>query len=249
MSSVNQYRIFCNTESKFVTCWSQIPVSTCPNNNTHTVDTETLTIINTIEQSSVVVVPPSTTAGNYRAEGKQMSIEGSTTGTVTMSWPYDIAVISANLLIGPDNEGDIINCYIGANTTIGAIIISAAIGDTILTVSPTVITYLRVGYVVTIVAPDGSAIEDLGDCINIDPITFKITVSNPLTSAFTPGSYIQMTAHNLKNINLGASPTCIKFSAVGSGATYIPKNTVTKVTYQNLGTTPKIFNFIAEYLF
>ena len=34
-----KYRIWCNTEEVYVTKWSETPLTVCPNDNTHSVNT------------------------------------------------------------------------------------------------------------------------------------------------------------------------------------------------------------------
>ena len=52
--SLNKYRIFCITENTYVYKWSStLSTLTCSNNNQHTIDTNTITIIDTIERNDV----------------------------------------------------------------------------------------------------------------------------------------------------------------------------------------------------
>lgn len=53
--SINKYRIFCITENQYVYRWNNSSILTCPNNNTHTINTNTITIIETISQNDVNV--------------------------------------------------------------------------------------------------------------------------------------------------------------------------------------------------
>jgi hypothetical protein len=48
MSTVNRYRVFCETEQTNVYIWSTLPPIVCPNNNTHTINTDSIVIVDNI---------------------------------------------------------------------------------------------------------------------------------------------------------------------------------------------------------
>ena len=58
---IHQYRIWCNTESTFVTTWSESEPTVCPNNNTHEIDQIKTSIIRYIPE-----VPPQDLSGKTR---------------------------------------------------------------------------------------------------------------------------------------------------------------------------------------
>jgi hypothetical protein len=51
--SVQKYRIYCNTESSNVYQWSSYPPTVCPNASNHTIDSNSVIIVDKIESSSV----------------------------------------------------------------------------------------------------------------------------------------------------------------------------------------------------
>jgi hypothetical protein len=55
-TEVNYYRLYCQTESNYVYKWDTIIPSKCPNNNTHTVDSNTVTIIDTVNTTNVSMI-------------------------------------------------------------------------------------------------------------------------------------------------------------------------------------------------
>lgn len=59
---VNQYRYYCTTEGTFVYKWDTNIPTTCPNNNTHTIDTDSITIVDTVKSNQVEVDNLSKTA-------------------------------------------------------------------------------------------------------------------------------------------------------------------------------------------
>lgn len=56
MTTVNKYRIFCTTENSYVYTWGTAPPTTCPNNNTHTVDLESVTLIDSVSEDTISLV-------------------------------------------------------------------------------------------------------------------------------------------------------------------------------------------------
>lgn len=56
MTTVNRYRIFCNTENAYVYTWDTSPPTTCPNNNTHTVDISSVTLIDSVSEDTISLV-------------------------------------------------------------------------------------------------------------------------------------------------------------------------------------------------
>lgn len=62
MAIVNQYRLFCITENVNVTCWrseADGAPTVCPNNNTHTINTESICIIDSVKSNDVNIASTS----------------------------------------------------------------------------------------------------------------------------------------------------------------------------------------------
>jgi len=58
MSSLNNYIFLCETESTQVTMWDTIPPTECPNNSLHTINSSTITIIESIPADKNIVIEP-----------------------------------------------------------------------------------------------------------------------------------------------------------------------------------------------
>jgi len=54
-TEVNRYRVFCQTESNYTFVWDTSKPTTCPNNITHTIDSNSISIIDTIRKNDVIV--------------------------------------------------------------------------------------------------------------------------------------------------------------------------------------------------
>lgn len=55
MPTINHFRVFCNTESIYTFGWSIAPLTYCPNNISHSIDTSSLVVIDTITTADVAV--------------------------------------------------------------------------------------------------------------------------------------------------------------------------------------------------
>lgn len=52
-SQLNKYRIYCNDENKYVYLWNKSTPSSCPNNNTHLINIDTITIVDKINNTDI----------------------------------------------------------------------------------------------------------------------------------------------------------------------------------------------------
>ena len=50
--TVYQYRLYCETEDAYVEVWDTEAPTVCPNNNGHTIDTDSITVIDKITQDT-----------------------------------------------------------------------------------------------------------------------------------------------------------------------------------------------------
>ena len=48
--AVNKYRVFCDTDEKYVEVWAETEPTTCPENNGHSIDTSKTVIVETLTQ-------------------------------------------------------------------------------------------------------------------------------------------------------------------------------------------------------
>lgn len=51
MTTVNRYRLFCQTESTYVYTWATSIPSTCPNNNQHTIDSNSIVQVDSVSEN------------------------------------------------------------------------------------------------------------------------------------------------------------------------------------------------------
>lgn len=237
-----KYRVYCNTEDKYEYIWNDTTPTNCPSNVAHTIDTNTISIIDTLETNSVNIIQESIiTGGNYRTEGKKMTIQANSTETQEYSWPYNISALTITFYTG-NNENDILNCYVAPNTVIGVLTNDVVISDTVLNVNSTVIDNIKVGYQIVINN------EFIGECIEINKINNTITSNNAVTQNYNTGTYIQMTVNPIKDFIL-KSNTLYEFARKTIGSSSIPANTLIKLSYQNTTNEEKNLFFSIEYMY
>jgi hypothetical protein len=245
--TINNYRLFCNTENTYVTVWNTDTPSVCPHNNQDHIDTNSITIIDSINSTSVNI---SQTNGdvndNYRTESRRIFIPAGQTITTDISYPYNISVLTINWTTTNDNTGDLLNCYVAPNTVIGVITQKVNQGDTILYVSPTVIKNLQKGYQVNLT--NGQQTIDLGECILIDTVTNTIKVTLPVNNSMNVGSYVRITVHNVKNWIFGPADQ-VRLANKHLQTSYLPAGTVVRIVYQNNTNIDKMFFNFIEFLY
>ena len=245
--TINNYRLFCNTENTYVTVWNTDTPSVCPHNNQDHIDTNSITIIDSINSTSVNITQTNGNVNdNYRTESRRIFIPAGQTITTDLSYPYNISILTINWTTTNDNTGDLLNCYFDPNTVIGVITQKVNQGDTILHVSPTVINNLQKGYQVNLT--NGQQTIDLGECILFDTVTNTIKVTLPVNNSMNVGSYVRMTLHNVKNWIFGPADQ-VRLANKHLQTSHFPAGTVIRIVYQNNTNVDKyFFNFI-EYIY
>jgi hypothetical protein len=248
MSSIYHYRVYCCTEEVYAYVWSATPPTVCPNNNQHQIDSASITIIDSREQNnvSIVQVQPGTTGEHYRVESLYITIPPNSIFTKDLTWPFNISVMTINFSVGIEHEGDILNGYIAPNTTIGVITDMISQGDTTLHVNSTVLSNLKVGFLVNVT--NGSQNMDLGQCVNVDLVNSTVTCEFPATTSINVGAYLQMTINNIRNMILG-EPDTIRLANKHVNSSLLPKGKIARFVYQNNSAEEKKFMFYYEILY
>jgi len=245
MSTVNLYRFYCNTESSLVSDWgTEIPL-VCPNNSTHTINSNSIAIINSISENQVQVIPQTNlTGGQYRAESISFTIPANSTVSHNNSWPFNISVKTVSFNTIAEQQGDVINSLIAPNTVIGYNTTNVNIGNTIFNVNNTVINYSKIGYLLSI--KNGTNTSVLGQVINISGNS--VTCETPSTFNFNAGSQIMLTINNIRNFVIGP-PGPVHLEASGSTSAIIPAGTIVDAQYTNNQNVSTIFNWNYEYFY
>jgi hypothetical protein len=246
----NQYRVYCTTERTYVLGWSNTLITTCPNNNTHTIDSTSITIIDSASTNNVKIIEEhQVTGGNYCTESKNLSIPINQTVISDFTWPFPVSVICVKFNSDSTHQGDTVTTVIKPNTTIGNITANVLVGDTIISVAASTIQYIQVGFHMTLT--DGVNSSDLKRVVSIDKSKNTLTMESASTNAFSAASptYTQMNIKNIYNYEI-AQPQEYNIGTHSIGCSSIPANTTLRLIYTNKSTTQaKYFVYYFEYFY
>ena len=255
MSKLVKYRIFCNTDSKYEFIWleSNDPVpTTCPTNTAHTIDDTKVKKVDERSDLKIQIQEESTsTGGHFRLDDYSFECLGNQTTYYTFSFPIDTSVLSFKVVVQPSMGSDIFGGIVGPDTIIGAVTAPVSTTDKTFTVSQTVIDNAFYGAVCNLT--DGVNVDDVGEIIGIDSDNMTITVTEAPSNTYSPLSptYVRIGVQMANNVKLPIL-TETGYLSVGQskiGASYLPKNTITKVKYINNTSETKTCHVLYEYLY
>lgn len=230
VSGLNHYSLFCVSENKFVDTFCKDIPTNCPVDSTHIILPDTILEKLDFDVGIPIRQEYVKTGGNYRAESRSIVTEPNTTTTVEFNWPMAINVAMVKFITSSNMDGDIINSMIAPDSIIGVITQNVQIGDTIMSVYPTVLQYLFIGYYVKL--DDGANVNDLGMILSIDSDNLKITFEKGTVNNFEAGSMVRMTICNILDFEIGPAGY-YEFGSSHLCASYIPTGTIVKMTYKN----------------
>ncbi len=248
--TIHKYRTFCLTENTLVYSWGETPPITCPNNDTHTIDTNSISIVDSVSSKKINISQDNgLTGGNFRAETIKAVIKPNTTEIFDFSWPFDMSVHTVHFVTNAQHIGDKFSCIIAPNTIIGVITNNVNVGDTTFHVSPTVLQYANMGYIISLF--DGANKSIVGYVISKDLVNSTITCHDPSTNVFSASSptYVMLEIRNIYEFEIGdPNKYDIGQSLIQSGL--IPANTIVRLEYKNNSKTDaKSFIFYFEYFY
>jgi hypothetical protein len=246
--SIHKWSIYCQTEGKIVDGFSYDPIVVCPNNNTHTVNLPASDM--GPEGSTVVKIKEEEVATGGHWQVKMLALENIPPGVNVFdyTWPYGISPLEINFQVSEDLLGDTLQVQMLPNTTVGNLTSDSFVGDTVLHVSPTVITNMKIGFEVTVT--DGKTSDECGRCINVNAVDGTITVETALTHDYLAASptYIKLTVVPVKYIKFGVV-TRYDLGSSKIGASYLPANKIVRIIYTNNSGVNHNFYPCVEYLY
>lgn len=251
-TQLNKWRIFCETENSWVYKWLKHDVSTpstCFINNTHTVNPFSMNIIDTLDSNEVTIKEETTkTQGNFRTEGFKFDIPASSEYIGSISFSYNINLLSVWFNVNTENLGDKLTVefqplYAG---TIAADISSPT---SFIQVDLITANILNIGYNLIIKRDSDDYTENLGEVLTIDKVTGVITVSNFTIDTFSIGDNVYLRISGVKNLYLSNTGR----HSIGTsklGATFIMQGGVFYAYYtNNTPASTKNFYYELEYLY
>ena len=249
MADVYYYRLKCITEDDLVYVWNTEAPIVCPNDNTHTIDVNSITKINSVS-SDIVEIKEETipTGGNYKAETVIINTNANETSITDKTWIIPINMFAVYFITTTEHDGDNLIVEIAPDTIIGAITSDVNVNDTIIHVNDTVLDNLYIGYHVKL--DDLTNSDDCGMVTHIDKINKTITINTPTTQTFsisTP-TYIRQTIRMIDNFELSPS-TKYSLGTTTIGGSYVPTGIIARVKYVNNSSNPKKLRINVEYLY
>lgn len=247
--SVIKWKVYCATELAYVEGYTNGDMGTptkCFNNNSHVATLPEK--LEHIENEKVLINEESVPGqGCFKSESIKLSMAPNQVLVFDKTWPFDISPLAVTALCNEKHSGDSLQVDVSPNRTIGVLTADCNIGDTEITVSSTVIQYIKTGFLCKIT--DGVNISDLGLVINVDYKLNQISVETPLTSAFLASSptYINMSVRFLGPHDLGGRPFTIGSTKIG--ASFVPKNEIVRMTYTNKSPSYKDLYILLEFLY
>ena len=254
MTTLNKYRLYCNTDSTYEYIWSETEPTTCPTNTAHTIDANQTAIIERREPNTITIKEETTpTNGYYRFQGYNESIPASNPiGNVTvtdLSWEYPVSILDGWFFTSEKQKDDRVDVVIGENTIIGTITANVTTNDTDINVSSTVMDNIQIGWDVNLF--DGITSEDLGRTLSKDTANSIITVETAATNNFNVASptYVRASVKTIDCLHLNVTNVRYAFAEKKLGGRYVPKDTVVRIKYKNNEGNAKNFVFNIEYLY
>lgn len=251
MTTITKYRIYCETIGQWVETWRETPPTTCPINDTHTVNGNSVQELETISPNTVKIDEESvgkTTGKNFRAESYTM-ICPTGTSVHTYQWVRPISVCETNFISTDEHIGDFVNNYVGGNSPVGVLTTGIETGANILPVSQTVIDNTFIGYKIIIkTGATGPTSYEFGELLIHNTVDNELTTELTASQSHPAGSYIFFQSQIMKNYKIVSSG----FHGIGinrKSSSYLPENTPSNIHYTNNGTGTKEITFFVEYLY
>lgn len=251
-TKLNQWRIFCETENTWVYEWLSPSATTptvCFNDSAHTVNSNSISISDTLLSTEVTVKEETTkTQGNFRTEGFTFDIPAQSDYIGSITFPYSINLLSVWFNITEENVGDHLTVnyqplYAGALTA------DIATPSTTITVDLFTANILNTGYVLILKRSSDNHTERLGEVLSINKTTGVLTVTTPTTEAFVTGDSVYLNVTGVKNLSLAN----IGRHSIGTskiGAAFIMAGGSFYASYtNNTPASTKKFHYELEYLY
>jgi hypothetical protein len=245
--SLFRWRVNCTVHgNQYI--WDANKPTTCPLNNTDTINPDLTIIIDKREQNVVSIREENgSTGGHFKTESKVLVSEPNSTVTLDVTWAYPISVLEAYFVPTQDNLDDELEILVGPNTTIGVIMQPLTIGATSCVVSSTVLTYLCIGYRLCIT--NGVTMDHVGLVISINPVTSTVSFETATTNSYDAGAFVQMTIALVENYVIGPHNVRYIIGEGKIGGSYVPANTIARLQYINKSNVSKKFYGYIEYIY
>jgi hypothetical protein len=249
-TTIYNYKIYCNVEMIYISGWGTIPPTTCYNNNTHSVNVDSIQIINSIG-SDTVTIKEDKIEISRSAKIFDIAIENVAFGEtkiVNYVFPIEVSFYSFQFMPNANNTGDEFSIYANPDTVMGLITTDAIIGDTVIHVPISIMSYALIGFHLKL--DDGTNVDDLGMLTIFDKINNTVTMELPTTHAFSAtNTLVKMTIKIMDKAKIGGA-LLHKFCDDIIGGSVVPAGTIVNFIYTNNSTSgdPKSLYFFMTTL-
>jgi hypothetical protein len=232
-SIVYKYKIYCTTEAAFVEGWSTTAPTTCYNNNTHTVNSNSVQLLETVSQSTVSIKEDKVDIGRnvYVKSIEFPSVAAEATETVDYTFPLTTSMYSFKFLFNERNVGDRISIYANPDTTLGLITSNVSAGATVIGAPAALMLYGWPGFHINLT--DGTNNDPLGIILSMDRVNNTVTVQTPTEHAFSSTNTLVKMTIRVCDEMLISGPGYLPFGEDVIGGSGLPPGTKARFIYTN----------------
>lgn len=253
VQTVSLWKVYCTQagDEGFHEVWSESKPTACPNNNLHSINADSVFLLDTIASNEVVIReedPPeghSKTGGHIGIKTLPCSCPPGLSEH-KFSWPFPISALAFSFMSDSAMEGDSFELLVGPNTNVTSLSADSAASDSSFVVAD--VANMFVGMRLNI--GDGSKVNDLGVITHIDTANVVVTTDESATDAFSVSSptVFQGVVTPVSYFEIGpAGSYHIGESKIGGS--YTDAGTIISVKYSNNHSSPVTFRPTAEYLY
>lgn len=249
---IYKWQVYCDTEKINVSGYlgPHVYPDFCFNNKDHVVSKKAVELAKYNNNLIKIQEEPYFIKGFFRTRAINISIAANETKVYDITWPFNIAPLAVTLLPTIDNLNDSLTIDVSPNKIVGTLTANAEIGVTTLSVSPTVIEYIEIGFYCSLY--DGTNTNELGYVLAKNFVNNTITVEVAPTNQFlaTTPTYVRLTVQYLGPwdiYSIGNQNIPLGNSKIGSSS--ILANEIVRLTYVNNSASAKTFSSYVEFLY
>lgn len=248
---VYKYRIYCVTESQNVYEWNTAAPTTCPNNTAHTINPNSISVVDQRSPAIVSIKQESVPTGGF-FKTETILINAATgpdvVTTVTHSWPFNISLLNLYFQTEDSNTGDSFTLEWATDLPIGILAQNLAAGATTASVTADTLQNLAIGF--NVAFSDGINSDECGRITSIDSINSAITFESATIHSFSASSptLVQITVTPIENLLFGPA-TQYNIAKEVIGGSHFPANQVATAYYTNNSAEAKKLYVNLEYLY
>lgn len=243
--TIFKYRCYCVTEQAFKTTWSDTKITTCPDNNTHTIDDDSVLILEHISQDVVQIQNDlNNTKGNYLLDGLTINVPAQSNSLTIKSFPMPISCYAVYCYPTQSNVDDKINCYFTLPTV--PLMSNVSVGDSNFYVPSPYIMNAQTAFNVYLY--NGSNTEALGKVLSINTSNNSILTEYAASNTYTTSNFLKTRGYFVRDVMFPFQEKYI----IGQGTlngTYIPANFPIFIEYDNHDCLEKKMTFHLEYTY